>query len=152
VRLAATVFCTSQLAILQLERYDVLSLGAFGAFGDCELNFLAFSQGFETLSLDGTEVSKHVRSGFLLDKTKAFSFVKPFNGSSSSRHNINPINLSVCLALQEGRLAESDAITYEKQDEELLRVLRNGEHKYKTYVQAGASITRIGPTSTKEFA
>ena len=38
---------TSRIAIRISERYDVLSLGALLALGDCELHFLAFSQGFE---------------------------------------------------------------------------------------------------------
>jgi len=38
---------TSQIAIRISDSYDVLSLGTLLALGDCELHFLAFSQGFE---------------------------------------------------------------------------------------------------------
>ncbi|CSA53260.1 Uncharacterised protein [Vibrio cholerae] len=39
-------------------------------------------------------MSKNVRTVFLLDETKAFSFVEPFHGTSNwSRHNKYPKNI-----------------------------------------------------------
>jgi len=43
-----------------LERCDLLSLGAFLALADDELHLLAFFQGFETFTLDGTEMGKYI--------------------------------------------------------------------------------------------
>lgn len=69
------------------DSYDVLCLGTFLALGDSELDLLTFGQGLETRALDSAEMSKYVWAVFLLDETKAFGFVEPFNGTGSSRHN-----------------------------------------------------------------
>lgn len=66
---------------------DVLSLRPFLALSHCELHLLTFGQGFEAVTSDSAEVGENVRAAFLFDKAKAFSFVKPFNGASSRRHN-----------------------------------------------------------------
>ena len=42
-----------------------------------ELNLLTFGQGLEAGALDGAEMCEHIRTTFLLDKTKTFSFVEP---------------------------------------------------------------------------
>ena len=53
-----------------------------------ELYFLAFHQSFEAVTRNCTEVCENVWARLLLDKTKTFRFVEPFNGSSSCiRHN-----------------------------------------------------------------
>jgi len=66
---------------------DVLCLRTFLTLGNSELNLLTFGQGLETRALNSAEVSKYVWTVFLLDETKAFGFVEPFNGTGSSRHN-----------------------------------------------------------------
>jgi hypothetical protein len=73
-------------AFLQLGRtldgHDVLCLKTFLALSYIELNALAFNQGFETGALYVAEVCEHVRAIFLLDKTKAFGFIEPLDGTS----------------------------------------------------------------------
>ncbi len=83
----ARFFC--QRLSRSLDSDDVLSLRTFLALSNCELNLLAFFQGLETAAGDSAEVSEYVRTVFLSDETKTFSFVEPFNSASSSRHNNN---------------------------------------------------------------
>jgi hypothetical protein len=45
----------------------------------------------------------------------------------------------------ERHFAGSVAISYEKQDEVLKKIHRNGVHKYQAYLQAGRSITGLLP-------
>ena len=82
-----------------LERDDVLSLRAFLALCDFELNLLPFRQRFETRAYNGTEVRKDVWARLLLNKAKTLRFVEPFNGTSNGvRHNKYPIvnNVNEC--------------------------------------------------------
>ena len=62
-----------------LQRLNRFSLWTFLALTYSELNCLAVSQRFEAVSFDSTEVYKHVRTIFLLNKTKTFGLVKKFN-------------------------------------------------------------------------
>ncbi len=50
----------------------IFRLWALFTFRDSERYFLTFTQGFETIGLNGAEVYKDVWSGFLLNKTKSF--------------------------------------------------------------------------------
>jgi len=69
-----------------LDCDDVRCLRTLLALGDSELNFLAFGKGLKAFTNDGAVMREHVGAIFLLDETKAFSFVKPFDGTGSSRH------------------------------------------------------------------
>jgi len=60
-----------------------LTLGYF------ELNPLTLFQCFKTVTNNGSEVDKNVRTLILLNKTKAFVGIEPLNGSCSCSHNIN---------------------------------------------------------------
>ena len=71
----------------RLQSDDVLGLRTFLALSHGELNLLAFSQGLEARTGDGAEMCEHIRTTFLLDKTKTFSFVEPLNGAFNCRHN-----------------------------------------------------------------
>ncbi|KQA23410.1 hypothetical protein AAY55_10005 [Vibrio metoecus] len=62
-----------------LQNFDAFSLWTFLALSDHEFHFLTFSQSAETVTLDCAEVSKNVRTVFLLDETKTFSFVEPIS-------------------------------------------------------------------------
>jgi hypothetical protein len=84
-----------QIVILYLQNYDVLSLRTLLALSNCELDFLAFDQSLEARTSDRTEVSENVRARFLFDETKTFSFVEPFYGAGSSRHDVFPDNSRV---------------------------------------------------------
>lgn len=76
-----------------LDNGDVLGLRAFLALGHSELDFLTFSQGFETCALDGGEVNEYVRTLGLLDEAKTLGFVEPFYlAGANVRHVQNPIN------------------------------------------------------------
>jgi len=71
----------------RLQSDDVLSLRTFLTLSHGELNLLAFGQGLEAGALDGAEMCEHIRTTFLLDETKTFSFVEPLNGAFYCRHN-----------------------------------------------------------------
>jgi hypothetical protein len=82
-----------------LEQGNVLSLRTFLALSHSELDFLTFSQGFETSALDGGEVNENVRSLGLLDKAKTLGFVEPFYlAGANVRHVLNPINYEMKLS------------------------------------------------------
>lgn len=66
-----------------LNRDNVLCLGAFLAISNVELDFLAVSQGTETVALDSAEVNEHIGTIFALDEAEALAFVKPLNGACS---------------------------------------------------------------------
>jgi hypothetical protein len=83
-----------------LEQSDVLSLRAFVALGHSELDFLTFSQGFETCALDGGEVNENVRSLGLLDKAKTLGLIEPFYlAGANVRHVLSPIYNKMKLSL-----------------------------------------------------
>jgi hypothetical protein len=66
----------------------VLSLRAFFALRYGELHFLSFRKRFEAGVVDGAEVYEDVWAVFLLNKTKTFGFIKPFNVASAGvRHS-----------------------------------------------------------------
>ena len=67
----------------QLQRNNILRLGAFLAVGDVELDFLSIGQGAESIALDGAEVNEHIGPIFALNETEALALVKPFNGAGS---------------------------------------------------------------------
>jgi hypothetical protein len=96
-------------------------------------------------------MGKHVGSGFLLDKAKAFGIIEPFNSSSSSRHSDNPNFQEQWEPSCEGHLAGIVAFTYEEQDEVLNKELRNGVHKYQTHIQATRIITERGHCPAAQF-
>ena len=77
-----------------LNRYYVLGLGAFLSIGHRELDLLAVGQGFETITLYGTEVNENVGAAFALDKAEALGFVEPLNGASYLRHILLPVFLT----------------------------------------------------------
>jgi len=64
-----------------LQRNDVLCLRAFLALGYGEFHLLAFGQSFEAGAGDCAEMRENVRAVWLLDETKTFRFIKPFNGA-----------------------------------------------------------------------
>jgi hypothetical protein len=72
-----------------LVGYNVLCLGAFLALSDFQCDFLSFSQGFKSISLDCTSMNEYIRSALRRDETKTFVIIEPFNGTgnSLSRHN-----------------------------------------------------------------
>ena len=65
-----------------LDNLNVFSLGAFLPLGHVELNALTFGQGSETRTSDCTKMNEHVGTVVLLNKTKTFGFVEPFNAAS----------------------------------------------------------------------
>lgn len=65
---------------------DVFRLPTPRAFGDAELNRLAFLQALESTRLDGGKVHKHVLSVLAADKAIAFGIVKPLNCSLFHRN------------------------------------------------------------------
>ena len=77
----------SQPRSIQLNWGNVLGLWTFLTLGNIKFDLLAFGQSFETRTSDITEMGENVGTGFLLNKTKAFGFVEPFNGTCcGSRH------------------------------------------------------------------
>ena len=82
-----------------LDGNDVLGLRSFLASCDGELNFLTISEGFEAIALDRTEVNEHVGSAFLLNKTEAFGFIEPLNGTCNCRHTNLPITKKMFCAI-----------------------------------------------------
>lgn len=61
---------------------DGVGLHALLTLDGLEGNLLAFPQGFEAFSLDGTEVDEQVGTSTIGgDKTKALGIVEPFDGS-----------------------------------------------------------------------
>jgi hypothetical protein len=70
----------------RLQRNDILCLGAFLTLSYSELYALTFGQGFEAFTFDCLEMGKYIGTGFAGNKTKTFSFIKPFNGASNCRH------------------------------------------------------------------
>ena len=70
------------LPVRRLQRTNVLSLGAFGAFPDFKLHVLAFPQALESIRLDGREMHEDVGSAVLRgDESKPFGIVKPLHSS-----------------------------------------------------------------------
>ena len=64
------------------SRADVCSLLALRAIDDVERHFLVFSQGLETVALNGGEVSEEILAAFRRgDKTKTLGVVEPLNGT-----------------------------------------------------------------------
>ena len=62
-----------------LDFDDISSLEPFGPLLNVERNRFAFGQCFEPFALDRREMHEHVFTTVLLNKTKAFGIVKPFN-------------------------------------------------------------------------
>jgi hypothetical protein len=58
---------------------NVGSLQPFWSLGYVEGDSVAFSEGFETVSHDSGEMNKNILASLLLDETKTFGVVKPFN-------------------------------------------------------------------------
>ncbi|VXA82745.1 conserved hypothetical protein [Aeromonas veronii] len=56
--------------------------------GHRELYALTFSQGTETVTLNGAEVNENVRAVFLLDEAKTFGFVEKLNGTGDHVRHI----------------------------------------------------------------
>ena len=77
-----------------LNRYHVLGLGAFLSIGHRELDLLAVCQGFETITLDGTEVNENIGAAFTFDEAETFCFVEPLYGASYLRHIFLPVFLT----------------------------------------------------------
>jgi hypothetical protein len=77
-------FFSMMLSWLQILVGDgnVCSLQAFRAVLDAELNLLALLQGPEAISLDCSEVDKHVGSTLALDKAVTLRCIKPLDRSS----------------------------------------------------------------------
>ena len=127
-----------------LDRNDILSLRAFLALRDGELDLLAFGERLEAAALNRAEVRKYVRARFLGDEAEALGFVEPFHGSRSCRHNFFLFNQSNTSPCPRAGVAGSDAITDEKQVEVLRKKLlmerRNGVHSEKRTFKLGASI------------
>jgi len=73
------------------QNCDVRCLRTLGTFFDNEFNLLAFGQIFETVTLNGREMDKHVRSTFTLDKAEAFVTIEPLYCTSYTiRHFLPP--------------------------------------------------------------
>ena len=77
----APVFGAFLIRSIGLLGYDVDRSEALGAFLDIKLNFLAFIQGFESVSHYWPEVDKYVLSFCLGNKSKSFWFVEPLYDS-----------------------------------------------------------------------
>ncbi len=69
-----------------LDSNNIFRLRAFLAFGDGEIDLLAFSQSLETAALNSAVVNKNVWAAFASDKAKAFCFVEELDSTGSSRH------------------------------------------------------------------
>jgi hypothetical protein len=69
-----------------LERDNILCLGALLAVRDSELDLLAVREGFETITRDGAEMDKDIRTIFTLNEAETLGLVKPFNSASCCRH------------------------------------------------------------------
>ena len=63
---------------------NVLSLRAFLTLGHVKFNALPFSKRLVSAAAYGAVMSKYIGTTLALNKTKAFLFIKPFDGSSSS--------------------------------------------------------------------
>jgi hypothetical protein len=73
----------------RLQRLDIGSLRAFLTHTFGVANFLAFLQALEAVNLDLGEVSEQVVAAIVRgDEAKAFSVVKPLNGTGF--HILNP--------------------------------------------------------------
>ena len=81
-----------------LDRLDIFCLRAFLTLGHSKAHLLAFNKGFKTSTSNSAEVSENIRTGFLLNETKTFSVIEPFNSASSNfRHSVTytyKVNLS----------------------------------------------------------
>ncbi len=66
----------------RLRRYDILGLRTFLALSHDKRNLLSFGKGLEAATLDSAEVRKYIGAAFTLDKTEAFRFVEPLNGTA----------------------------------------------------------------------
>ena len=63
----------------KLQQGNVCSLWAFVALLYVKLNLLAFGQGLEAISGNGSEVNKHIGAAVIWgDKAKTLCIVKPF--------------------------------------------------------------------------
>jgi hypothetical protein len=69
--------------LIILSEGNFFSLWAFLTLGDGEFNLLAFIKGFKTITADIAVVDENVWAAFLLNKTKTFLCVKPFNSTDS---------------------------------------------------------------------
>ena len=58
---------------------DVVSLGAFGALDDVELDLIPLFEALVALALDGTVVNEDVGATISTKEAVAFCVVKPFN-------------------------------------------------------------------------
>jgi hypothetical protein len=74
------------------QNCNVRCLRSFRTFFNNEFNLLAFGQIFETVTLNGREMDKHVRSAFALDEAEAFVTIEPFYCTSYTiRHFLPPL-------------------------------------------------------------
>jgi hypothetical protein len=74
------------------QNCNVRCLRTLGTFFNNEFNLLAFSQVFETLTLNGGEMDEHVRSTFARDETEALVTIEPLYCTTYSiRHFLPPL-------------------------------------------------------------
>jgi hypothetical protein len=77
----------------QVLRMHVGRLRAFRALNHIKIHCLSFFQGLESVSLDGTEMDKDIRTILLRDETEALLVVEPFH--SSFRHDFYLLSLKL---------------------------------------------------------
>jgi hypothetical protein len=67
----------------KLQGNHVLSLWAFLAFSNRELDLLSFFQGFTAFHCNGAEMDENITLAFTRNKTKTFFVVEPLDGSDN---------------------------------------------------------------------
>jgi len=71
----------SDVGLVDLQLYYILSLQSFWAFGHFKLNAVAFVERLESIALNGAVMYKYVIPGITADKTIAFIVIKPLYSS-----------------------------------------------------------------------
>ena|SRR5208282_1523368 len=72
-----------------LELLDALSLQAFGALRDCELDRFAFGERSVSFRLDGGVMDENIISGSALDESIALRVVEPLHDTLFSFHIVS---------------------------------------------------------------
>jgi hypothetical protein len=64
-----------------LADYHIFRCGAFFTLNNIKPYSLSLGQSFEAAGLNGAEMNKNVPAIILFDKSKTFTFVKPFDST-----------------------------------------------------------------------